>query len=125
MRPFATSGMLFAGIGLCLAPCLSEAAGKYDGSAPFVCVPTAVAQCSANSDCRPDTAESVNLPDFFKIDLRAKSIRAEDQGRQSPIKLIQRVDGELSLYGSEAGQKSSTSKAPGRHRRLRSSLRRR
>jgi hypothetical protein len=102
MRPFATSATLFAAIGLCLAPCLAEAAGKYDGSAPFVCVPTAVAECSANGDCRPDTAESVNLPDFFKVDLKAKSIRAEDQGRQSPIKLIQRIDGELSLYGSEA-----------------------
>lgn len=48
MRPFAISATLFAAIGLCLAPCLAEAAGKYDGSAPFVCVPTAVAECSAN-----------------------------------------------------------------------------
>jgi hypothetical protein len=102
MRLVAASTTLFAAMWLCLGPYPAEAAEKYDGSTPFVCVPTAVAECSADGDCRPDTAESVNLPDFFKVDLKTKSIRADDQGRQSAIKLIQRVGGELSLYGSEA-----------------------
>jgi hypothetical protein len=87
-------------IGLCAAPYPAHAAGKYDGSAPFVCVPTAVAECTADGECRPGTAESENLPDFFKVDLKARIIRAEDEGRQSRIKEIERSDGLLSLSGS-------------------------
>jgi hypothetical protein len=98
--------MLLGIVGLCLTPCTVEAAGKsagkYDGSAPFVCVPTAVAECLADGECRPGTAESENLPDFFKIDLKAKTVRAEDEGRVSPIRRIDRDAGEIILYGSEA-----------------------
>lgn len=89
-------------IGLCLTPYTAGAAGKYDGSTPFLCVPTAVAECVAEGDCRPGTAESENLPDFFKVDLKAKTVRAEDKGRLSPIERIDHGDGEITLYGSEA-----------------------
>jgi hypothetical protein len=67
-----------------------------------VCVPTAVAECVAEGECRPSTAESENLPDFFKVDLKARTIRAEDKGRLSPIKRIDRDADQITLYGSEA-----------------------
>lgn len=108
MRPFTgaklagTIAMLLGVIGLCLTPHAVDAAGKYDGSVPFVCVPTAVAQCVADGDCRPGTAQSENLPDFFRIDLKAMTVRAEEKGRVSPIKRIDRDPGEIILYGSEA-----------------------
>lgn len=94
--------MVLGVIGLCLTPYTVDAAGKYDGSVPFVCVPTAVAECVADGDCRPGTAQSENLPDFFKVDLKARTVRAEDKGRVSPIKRIDRDVGEITLYGSEA-----------------------
>jgi hypothetical protein len=94
--------MLIGLMGLCLTPCAGEAASKYDESAPFVCVPTAVAECVAEGECRPGTAESENLPDFFKVDLKAKTIRAEDEGRLSPIKRIDRDADQITVYGSEA-----------------------
>jgi hypothetical protein len=94
--------MLIGLMGLCLTPCAGEAASKYDESTPFVCVPTAVAECVAEGECRPGTAESENLPDFFKVDLKAKTIRAEDKGRLSPIKRIDRDADQITLYGSEA-----------------------
>jgi hypothetical protein len=34
-------------------------------SAAFICIPTAVAECVSEEECRPGTAESENLPDFF------------------------------------------------------------
>ena len=89
-------------MGLWLPPCTGAAASKYDESAAFVCVPTAVAECVAEGECRPGTAESENLPDFFKIDLKAKTIRAADKGRMSPIKRIDRDAEQITLYGSEA-----------------------
>ena len=94
--------MLSGLIGLWLTACRREAASKYDESTPFVCVPTAVAECVADGECRPGTAESENLPDFFKVDLKAKTIRAEDKGRLSPIKQIDRDGDQITLYGSEA-----------------------
>lgn len=102
MKFFGATIVLLSVLGLSLTPCLAEAAGKYDGSVPFLCVPTAVAECVANGECRPGTAESENLPDFFRVDLKAKIIRAADKGRQSPIKLIDRTADELMLYGSQA-----------------------
>ena len=58
-------------------------------------------RCVSSGQRRPGTAESENLPDFFRIDLKAKSIR-EDKGRLSLIKQIDRSGGEIILYGSEA-----------------------
>jgi hypothetical protein len=94
--------MLLGLIGLCTTPYPAGATGRYDGTTPFLCVPTAVAECVADGDCRPGTAQSENLPDFFKVDLKGKTIRAEGKGRQSPIERIERRDGEITLYGSEA-----------------------
>jgi hypothetical protein len=91
-------------IGLCLTPYTADATGKYDGSTPFLCVPTAVAECVAEGQCRPGTAESENLPDFFKVDLKAKTISAEDKGRLSLIKQVDRSDGEITLYGSDVAR---------------------
>ena len=96
------TALLLGTIGLCLTPYAVDAAGKYDGSVPFLCVPTAVAECVADGDCRPGTAQSENLPDFFRIDLKAKTVRAEDKGRVSPIGRIERAAGEIILHGSEA-----------------------
>jgi hypothetical protein len=101
--PGALAALLIT-VGICLAPRAAEAAGKYEGAAPFVCVPTAVAECVAEGECRPGTAQSENLPDFFKIDLKAKTVRAEDEGKQSPIERVDRQGDEVTLYGSEAGR---------------------
>jgi hypothetical protein len=94
MKLLSALAVLFITVGVCLNPYPADAAGKYDGSVPFLCVPTAVAECVAEGECRPGTAESENLPDFFKIDLKAKTVRAEEKGRLSLIKRIDRGDGE-------------------------------
>src|SRR5277367_5469881 len=102
MKLFKTVAILLGTVVLCLASYTAEAADKYDGSVPFVCVPTAVAACVADGRCRTGTAETENLPDFFVIDLKAKTVRAEDKGRQSPITQIDRAKDEIILYGKEA-----------------------
>jgi len=85
-----------------LLPTLSQAAGKkLDTSNPFICVPTAVSECGISGDCLRGTAESENLPQVFKIDLNAKTIRS-DQGRQSSIEKVTRAHGKIVLSGGEA-----------------------
>jgi hypothetical protein len=96
--------ILLGAAGLCLAPYAATATGKYDGSTPFLCVPTAVAECVSEGECRPGTAESENLPDFFKVNLKEKVIGYEGKKRLSSIKRIDRSDNEITLYGSESGR---------------------
>jgi hypothetical protein len=103
MKLRRTLAILLAAAVLCLSPHTANTAGKY-GSVPFFCVPTAVTECVSEGECRPGTAESENLPDFFKIDLSGKTIAAKDKGRLSPIERIDRSANEITLYGTESGR---------------------
>jgi len=86
---------------LCAAAHPAAAAGKYDGSTPLLCVPTGVTECGAEGECKRGTPESVNLPQFFRVDLKAMGIRSEEQKRESPIKTVERMNGKLILQGAE------------------------
>lgn len=105
LKPLGTVAAFLGVIGLCMMlPYSARAADKYDGSKPFVCVPTAVAECHPDGSCRPGTAESENLPDFFKINLKDKIVHAEGKHRTSRIRQITRADGLLSVYGTGVGR---------------------
>jgi hypothetical protein len=95
--------LLLLAADLSLAPFVN-AAGKYDESSAFICVPTTIAECVSEGDCRSGTAESENLPEFFKIDLKAKTIVSEEKNRVSPITRIDRGAGDVTLYGTESGR---------------------
>jgi hypothetical protein len=104
MKLRSALGIVLGAAVLCIAPYTANTAGKYDGSAPFFCVPTAVTECVSEGECRPGTAESENLPDFFKIDLAVKTLGSKDKGKLSPIKRIDRNTNEVTLYGTESGR---------------------
>jgi hypothetical protein len=61
MKLLTAVAALFIAAGVCLEPYPVDAASKYDGTVPFLCVPTAVAECVAEGECRPGTAESENF----------------------------------------------------------------
>ena len=90
--------MLFA------APCAATAAGKYDGSAPLVCVPSTVSECRLEGECKRVTPDSVNLPQFFKVDVKALKVHSEETGRASPFKTVEHADGNMILQGAQAGR---------------------
>jgi hypothetical protein len=87
---------------------------------PLLCVPLAVTECGAEGECQQGTARSVNLPQFFRVDLKAMTVRAVEEGRESAIKTVDRVNGHLILQGvqgqlgwtliisEEVGQMSAT-----------------
>jgi hypothetical protein len=95
--------ILLAASGLFLVPLAGAAGQKYDDSTPFSCVPTIVIECVSTGECRPGTPQSNNLPDFFEVNLKEKTIGAEEKKRVSSIKEIDRSNNELTLYGSESG----------------------
>lgn len=94
-------GAVLAGVGLCVAPYAAAAAGKYDGSAPLLCAVTDVHECAADAGCKRVTADSVNLPQFLRVDVKAGKVHSEAAGRASPFKTVQHLDGALLLQGSE------------------------
>ena len=92
-------GVLLCVVGICLTSHLAAAAGVADGSVPLVCVPLSVTECGADDECQRGTAASINLPQFLQVDVKAMTIRAVEQGRQSPIGSVARVNGKLILQG--------------------------
>ena len=94
----AISVILWA-VGIGLAPHQAAAAGKYDGSVPLLCVPLAVTECGAEGECQQGTPQSVNLPQFFRVDFKTMTIRAVEQNRESAIKTVDRVNGKMILQG--------------------------
>jgi hypothetical protein len=104
MKILGRVGMVLAAAGIGLAPQSVEAAGKFDGSVPMLCVPTVVTECGAEGDCRRGTAASVNLPEFLKVDLKAMKVYAEDTGRESPIRNLEHLNGILIIQGGQNGR---------------------
>ena len=80
----------------------SGMAGDFDGSQPLLCATIKAVECGPEGECFHGMAESVNLPQFFKIDFMKKMITATTQAvdkRTSSIKNMERFDGKLILQG--------------------------
>jgi len=103
MKLRCAAAILLAVSSLFSTPLAGAAGQKYDDSTPFLCVPTTVVECVITGECRRGTPESNNLPDFFKVNLKEKTIGSEEKKRVSPIKELDRSNNELTLYGSESG----------------------
>jgi hypothetical protein len=91
---------------------------------PLVCVPLAVTECGAEDECQRGSAASVNLPHFLRVDVNGMTIRAVEEGRESPIGSLAHVEGKLILQGvqgthgwtliiaEDTGQMSATIASP-------------
>jgi hypothetical protein len=92
------------GLGMAPYPLLAAA---YDGSVPLLCAVIEVFDCQGAGDCQRGTADSVNLPQFLKIDINAKTLSTTEAGegkKVTPIKNFERVEGHLILQGVEGGR---------------------
>jgi hypothetical protein len=99
MRIVRTISLVLWAVGVCLTLPQVAAAGAYDGSGPLVCVPLAVTECGSDGECQKGTPQSVNLPQFFRVDFKAMTIRAVEENRESAIKTVDRVNGKMILQG--------------------------
>jgi hypothetical protein len=80
----------------------SGMAGDFDGSQPLLCATIKAVECGPEGECFYGMAESVNLPQFFKIDFKKKMISATKESvnkRSSGIKTKEHFDGKLILQG--------------------------
>jgi len=83
---------------------LSLAAADFDGSKPLLCATIETFECGSGIECQWGTAQSVNLPQFLKIDFKEKKIsgtRESGEVLTTKIENIERGDGKLVLQGTE------------------------
>jgi hypothetical protein len=93
-------------LGLGLVP-YAHAAATYDGSVPLICALIEVIDCAPGADCRHGSPESVNLPQFVKLNFTEKTLsttEAAQKQRSTPIKNIEQFEGRMILLGVEGGR---------------------
>ena len=93
---------------ICIVP-LTSVAGDFDGSRPLLFSVISAMECTPDNGCRSVTIESMDLPRFFKIDFKKKTIGPvpeSDARPDSAIERMERVDGKLILQGAEDGYES-------------------
>jgi hypothetical protein len=97
---------------LCLTLCLglmpyAAMAGRYDGSVPLICAAIEAIECDVGVECQRGTAESIDFPQFVKIDFQEKTLSTLDEGdrrRTTPIKNLERMNGSLIMQGVEGSR---------------------
>ena len=88
---------------MCLVPQQAAAAGKYDGSTPDDLRRADGHRMRSDGRCQCRTAENVNLPSLFRVDVKAMKVRnlEAEKGRESPIKTVEHANGKMLLQGAD------------------------
>ena len=88
-----------------VAPGLTVA-GDFDGSEPFLCAMIEANECLPAEGCNTGTPESINLPRFFKINVKEKKItttRRNSRREATTIERLEHIDGKLIIEGAQNG----------------------
>jgi hypothetical protein len=93
-------------LGLGLLPYI-PAAATYDGSVPLICALIEVMDCEPGADCLRGAPESVNLPQFIKLNFTENTLsttEAAPRQQSTPIRHLEQFDRSMSLQGVEGGR---------------------
>ena len=88
---------------------LSVSASPFDGAQPLICASTEILECIPGAGCDRVTAESIDAPQFIRIDFSANALSAERLGGGTKVSTIERsetVEGKLILQGAEEGREA-------------------
>jgi len=101
----ALSLLLPAGIAMVAAfDCM---AADFDGSKPFLCATADVSSCVSGQKCDRESAQTVNAPPFFVVDVAKKLVSERGTGgtgRTSKIDRVEHQSGLLMLSGIDGAQ---------------------
>ena len=87
MKVFGRLGFVF--VASCLG--VTAIAAEFDGSETLMCSFARVVECDIDSECRQVTNESVDAPDFVKLDFKGKQVIAISAGVESAPDVIGNV----------------------------------
>jgi hypothetical protein len=82
-------------------------AGDFDGSKPLLCAVIDTFECWPDGECQRGKAESINIPQFLKVNFKKKTIsgtRESGEVRTTKIENMERIDGNLILQGVQNGK---------------------
>ena len=83
-------------------------AGDFGKADRLICAVVDVHECLPGADCAETTAGEINLPQFFKIDIKKKQIKGIRTGRaesEASIQSIRHLDKKIILQGVQDGRK--------------------
>jgi hypothetical protein len=86
---------------------LDCAAADFDGSKPFLCATADVSSCVPGQDSVRESAQTVNAPDFFVVDVSEMLVSEKGNGtagRTSKIDHVGHQGGLLILSGTDVAQ---------------------
>jgi len=99
----------YMGVALLILVIISPAGADDFGKADrLICAVVDVHECLPNAGCEETTAKEINLPQFFKIDIKKKHIRGIRPGRaesEARINSLQHLDKKIILQGVQDGRK--------------------
>jgi hypothetical protein len=81
---------------------LTASAGDFDGSKPLLRAIIEVVECTEGGECERRTVQDIDIPRFFRIDFKGKTItgkRLNGDLRTTKIEKMQNTDGKLILQG--------------------------
>lgn len=79
----------------------------FDGSKSIICAVIEAYGCTANENCQRGSAESINVPQFFRVDFKSKTItatRTDGSVQTTDIQRMEQVDGMLIFQGIQNGR---------------------
>jgi hypothetical protein len=103
MKTLKVIGVVLLAIGAWAAP-RPAAAAQYDGSAPLLCSSMVILECGADGACARTTHAVANVPPFVKVHPQGKVVSTMDGKRTSPIKHVERLNGNMYLHGGEGAR---------------------
>jgi hypothetical protein len=92
---------------LAILPAVTCAAADFDGSKPLLCATIDVSSCAPGQDCGRESAQSVNAPQFFTVDVGKQMVSAagtEAQSRTSKIEHVAHQSGLMLLSGFDGDE---------------------
>ena len=85
----------------------SVAAKEILNAKKLICAPTIAHQCSSQEKCSSGPPESVDIPRFFRVDLKERIVigeAADNKLRTSKISNVDNAESALILQGTQLGR---------------------
>ena len=97
---------LFLGLSVLALPAVAMA-DDLTGEQMILCTSVQVTLCTDDGDCVIENPWNLNVPQFIEINLKDKRMsttKASGENRATPIRTLEREDGQIFLQGIEAGR---------------------
>jgi hypothetical protein len=105
MTKLSVAAIAILGLGGCASAATADA--PYDGSRPILCTTISATSCDPELGCETGSASHIDVPQFFRVDVKGKKIRGtRPSGNAIETKIVstENQDGKLILQGVENGR---------------------